>query len=174
MPLFERFPLIDYDHRIVKDISKRISLFDNVRRNVSMFENYIVVDGEKIEDISQKFYGTPHYHWVIMLMNEIIDPFHDWPLSVKEMSEFVENKYGIGKSDDHHHWERDGKVVNEQDNIDFYDPRISPSPSVPVGAVSINNRQYEDRVNEEKRKIKILDVGHIPQIEAELTDLLNK
>ena len=42
---------------------------------------YEVQDGQKPEHISYDLYETVDYYWVILVCNNIIDPYHDWPKS---------------------------------------------------------------------------------------------
>lgn len=44
--------------------------------------------------------------------------------------------------------------------------------SVPVEAVAVSNRQYEEKINDEKRKIKVLYPENLTQIKQELEYLL--
>jgi len=50
---------------------------------------------------------------------------------------------------------------------------IEVAYSVPTGAVAVSNRQYEEGLNEEKRRIKVLYSTHVTQIIQELQYLVN-
>jgi len=156
--LFQNFPIIDYSGATIRDISKRFYIPDRIKNRSGTFDVYVVKDEEKIEDVAYKYYGDPEYHYLIILMNDIIDPFYDWPLSYKELVAYVSNIYpGFGNALDApagiHHYELAGQVV---------------SASTP-GAVSISNFDYEDRKNESKRKIKLLRKEYLSMVSDELT-----
>jgi hypothetical protein len=155
MALFDDFPLLDYSGYIIKDISRRLVIPESIKNNVAAFKTYIVKDGEKIEDVAFKAYGDPNLHWVIMLMNDIIDPFHDWAMTTEELRDYVNSNYTDGEFGIHH-WEKDGLVVNS---------------NVP-GAVSITNFEYESNLNEERRKIKLIRPEHIQTIITEEQTIL--
>lgn len=156
MNVFENHGKISYLGYYVTDITKRVAISDFIKEHTSLFEHYIVKDGETPEIIAFKAYKDPQYHWVIMLTNDIIDPFHDWVMSVSELEAYVLNTYGSLTNT--HHWEYGGEVVDS---------------SYPMAA-PISNLQYEERVNEAKRKIKILKPEYIPMIEEQMVSIFNR
>jgi len=155
--LYQKFPKLKYDGRTLVDITKRIALLESVKTNAAAYDLYSVKEGEKIEDIAYDRYGDAYLDWIIILMNDIIDPFYDWPLSTTELREYVTLKYGAGNEDQTHHWELSGRVVS----------------STTLGAAAVSNSTYEDKVNEAKRKIKILRPEHIDIIQREIETILN-
>lgn len=57
-------------------------------------ENYIyytIKNGETPEIISYNYYGTTDYWWIILLYNNIFDPFYDWPLSETDLEQYVKD-----------------------------------------------------------------------------------
>lgn len=144
MALFDDFPTIEYNGFVIKDISKRVTIPEIIKNNALAFKTYIVRERERIEDVAFKAYGDPNLHWLIMLMNDIVDPFYDWPLGNSELEEYVINKYTDGLYGAHH-YELDGKIV----------------PPSTVGGTKVTNLEYETKLNEEKRKIKLLRPEHV-------------
>jgi nucleoid-associated protein YgaU len=55
-----------------------INMFPDIPEYVEGEKSYIVKDTEKfrLDNIAYKYYGTPELLWVIMLANNIIDPFN--------------------------------------------------------------------------------------------------
>lgn len=153
MDYFEAFPKITiYDKYLITDITRRMYIQDKFKNKIGIFDEYIVKDGDTPESIAWKFYGNPNYHWVILLMNDIIDPFYDFPLSDNELSKFVTDTYGAGNENSPHHYELNGVVV------DANTPNAAP----------ISNFEYEYHKNEEKRKIKILKPEFVGDLEDSL------
>lgn len=104
MTFFSKFPLSSYDLEIplgnkfakpktVTDVFKRIALKQSLEEVGSVFAAYIIKDEDTPEIIADKLYGSPQLHWVVLLANEIINPFFDWPLSERELVPFIRNKY---------------------------------------------------------------------------------
>jgi hypothetical protein len=125
--------------QIITNIFLRYVFSDEIKNNLTYYELYDIVDGDTPEIVSDKFYNRPDYHWLVLHINEIIDPRYEWPLSTLNLIKYCQGKYtninGI-----HHYINSDGFIVN------------SDAPS----ATPVSNFQYEEQLNEAKRKIKIL------------------
>ena len=128
------------DLMVVKDVTQNVRFRKAIVENVVQWEYYYLKDGETFEMVSEKLYGSPLYHWVLMILNERYDYINDMPMSQPQLDAHVIKKYGISNINAVHHYEDvDGNIVNSG-----------------VGTTTISNTLHEDRVNEAKRKIKIL------------------
>lgn len=102
---FANFPKIVYDfdlssgvdYRIITDITRNVRLRKQILENISVYDYYDIAEGETPEIISEKIYGTPYYHWVIMLVNQRYDYVNDFPLSQLELDTYIDKKYGNKK-----------------------------------------------------------------------------
>lgn len=145
---FENFPkfLYDFDIKgerkafVVTDITRNIRFRRDVLANITVYDEYDVVDGETPEIIAEKIYGDSQYHWVVMLANERFDYRSDWVMDYPRLSAFIQDKYGNQADAIHHYEDEKGNIVH----------------STAPGAASVSNRQYEERLNESKRRIKII------------------
>ena len=99
---FRDFPMFLYDFSmdtnkrktaIVKDITRNIRVKKEILANVTLYDEYDIIDGETPEIIAEKFYGTPEYHWIIMLVNEKFDYLSDFPLQETYLQRHIETKY---------------------------------------------------------------------------------
>lgn len=99
---FDIFPKTYYDldgtfsgnYDLATNIFVRIGILNTLKNNVSVFYPYLVQDGDTPEIIADKYYGAPDYHWVVLYMNDIVDPNYDWPLSYKKFENYINGKYG--------------------------------------------------------------------------------
>lgn len=102
---FANFPKIVYDfdlssgtdYKVVTDITRNVRVRKQILENIALYDYYDVQEGETPEMISEKVYGTPYYHWVIMLVNQRYDYVNDFPLSQLELDSFIYSKYGDKK-----------------------------------------------------------------------------
>jgi len=85
---FREFPKFLYDFKygnrdtrtsIVTDITRNVRVRKEVLENVTLYDEYDIVDGETPEIIAEKIYGNPEYHWIIMLANGRYDYITDFP-----------------------------------------------------------------------------------------------
>ena len=91
---FENFPIITYEGRQVRDITRRNQFVRNVSTNPLLYLPYTISEGERAEDIANFYYGSVDYSWLVYMANNIMDPYHEWPLSEAEFKDFLIDKYG--------------------------------------------------------------------------------
>lgn len=147
---FDNFEKIYYDFNVgresndllvVADITTNVRFKKHLIENLTLWQYYYIKDGETMEHISEKLFGSPHYHWVLMILNEKYDYINDMPLSQLELEKSVVDKYGVGNENVIHHYEdADGFTVNP----------------LTLGSIPISNLLEEDRKNERKREIKVI------------------
>jgi hypothetical protein len=57
---------------------------------ITIYDLYDIEDGETPDIISNKIYGKPTYHWLIMLVNQRFDYIKDWPMSEYELIRYCQ------------------------------------------------------------------------------------
>lgn len=98
MGYFNFLPNIIYrdDNRnniIAKNIITRAKILDILKESQSGSVVYRIRDEERPETIAQRVYGRADYHWLILMFNEILDPYFSWPMSMNEMEYHMKNVY---------------------------------------------------------------------------------
>lgn len=132
---------------LVTDILQNVRIKTDLLANIVYYESYDISDGDTPEIISEMFYGTPNYHWVIMMVNERYDYINDFPMIPASLEVFIREKYGEQNIYNIHHYETaDGYIVNS----DYLNPQ-GISDALPV-----TNYDYEYAQNETKRSIKMI------------------
>lgn len=168
---FKDFPTFLYDFKygnsnetktsLVKDITRNIRFRRDILSTITMYDEYDIEDGETPEIIAEKIYGNPEYHWIIMLANNRYDYITDFPLDEVSLVKHIEAKYGAQRYATHHH----------EAQVDFdYDNHIVNSDY--PGAYAVSNDEWERRINEKKRRIKIISPSLVSSILKNYKDLL--
>ena len=158
---FDSFPIIQYGStdgtiKTATNLLRRVAIRSKVKTNASLFDTYDVKSGETPEIIADKFYDDPQLHWVIMLVNNVTDRYHDWPMNEQQFSTFVNEKYS--NPDGIHHYEITQESGDTKQKIEVYDPDlISSDTDAYTSATAITNREYEESEQDRKRKIRLLD-----------------
>lgn len=93
MKYFQNFPIIDYQGRRVRDISRRVSFAKLVSSNPFLYYPYTVKEGERPEDIAEFYYGSVDYVWLVYLANNVIDPYHEWTMDEQTFNNYLVDKY---------------------------------------------------------------------------------
>jgi len=173
---FSKFPNLVYDMKgdgnvkLVTNILRRIKVRDKVRDNLSLFDNYDLDIGDTPESVSYKVYGSVDYYWVILLMNNIKDRYYDWPLSYQAFESYVKDKYA-NPSGIHHYEITQSSGTTTSNGPDDYDYLIEVNSTQP-GAVAVTNYEYEQRLQDKKRQIKLLKPGFLKAFETEFEKLV--
>lgn len=117
---FTNYPLVQYQNKDVRDISKRSKIQDSILNDPFIFLPFTVREGEKPEDIARFYYGSVDDTWLVLFANNITDPYYDWPLDDNEFDEHFIEKYSeiSGKSGfDVIRWAQD---ETRDDNVVYY------------------------------------------------------
>ena len=103
-PLSHKTSTSDYIN--VKNIFRRSKLKDYLAGNVSLFNKYIIEDGERPDTISESLYGSPQYDFVVILAAGITNINHQWPVQDYQIYDIALAKYGSEeKMNENHHYE---------------------------------------------------------------------
>lgn len=93
MKYFENFPLIDYNNHKVQNLMVRIKLLEGTKDSSTIYYPYTIRDGERAENLAFDYYNSTDYVWIIYLVNNIIDPYYDWPLTSNQFDDYIAKKY---------------------------------------------------------------------------------
>ena len=157
---FANFPVIVYDSvgngefKIVTNLLKRVALRSKVKSNTLLFDTYDVKEGETPESIADKLYDDPELHWVILLTNDITDRYHQWPMSSSQFLAFINDKYS--DVDATHHYE-----ISQTSGDTTIKINVGTVNTDHPAATLITNFEYEEKVQDEVRKIRLLDPIYI-------------
>lgn len=77
----------------ITNICTRFTFEKSFKENTATYYDYQIQEGETAEMIAHKLYGSPEMHWVIFMINDIIDPYYDWPMSNNVFKQYLNNKY---------------------------------------------------------------------------------
>ena len=90
----------------IKNIFRRSKLYDYLKDNVSLFNKYVIRDGERPDTIAEDVYGSPQYDFVVILTAGITNIIDEWPLQDYQMYDLALNKYGTEtEMNEVHHYE---------------------------------------------------------------------
>lgn len=155
--LFSMFPLLRIENlptgpAIVTDIFRRVSM-DPFKKNIVLLQEVTIPDGFTIEQVADKYYNRPDYHWVIMVINDIIDIRKEWPMSNSDLLSYSKKKYGETGIYETHHYRTvdDDKLIVDYDAADLANGDIE----------EVTNIQHEEELNDSKRQIKMLESKYL-------------
>ena len=205
---FSYFPKTVYslnslDVDAVTNIVSRFGFEQSFKNNSSVYYEYDIQDGDTPEIIASKFYNSPDRYWVILMINDIVDPQFDFPLDQRTIISFIDEKYSananIGQSG----------IAWAQSNVKAYykvetrttistdtelknrleiDANTYANVASSTSNLTLNDGNiikiaisketesyydYEVEQNESKRSIKLLKPEFVSSIEEELRSVFN-
>ena len=168
---FGHFPLIPYDSvgdgefKLVTNLLRRVAVRSKVKENVLVFDTYDVKSEETPEEIAHKLYKDSKLHWIVLMMNDITDRYHQWPLNQNQFLAHINDKYD--DLDATHHYEISQTSGDTTIKIDIGTDNTDHS-----GATAITNYEYEESRQDELRKIRLLDPSYIEDFVSEFKILM--
>lgn len=174
MELFNQFDRVQYkvgdNHYTLTNILRKATAIKSILKRVDVFYDYVIKEGERADTIAHDYYGSSEYTWLIWIINDIFDPYYQWPLTDKQLFNFIKAKYG--------------DPYAAQSTIDHYkhnDKNYTIAPYTydnmtleqRVGWYPVTQWQKEQDANEAKRKIKLISNRFLNQIEQEVKELFN-
>lgn len=165
MAYFSRFPIIakytfgDKDIDCV-DITKRTIIARITKDDPRTYIEHEIVDGETPMILADRMYDDVDLYWVIMFYNNIYDEISDWPMTEAELVSYVNRVYG--SLNGIHHYESLSTGAWVDSNHAEYD------------RIAITNYEYESRINDKKRLIKVPVPEIVGKIKAEHNRLIKQ
>jgi hypothetical protein len=157
---FASFPIIPYDsvgnghYKYVTNLLRRVGLRAKIKSNTLLFDTYDIRSGETPEEIADKLYDDPELHWVVLMVNNITDRYHQWPLNENQFQAYINDKYD--NIDAVHHYETAQTSGDTTIKID-----VGTVNTDYPAATAITNYEYELAQENEKRGIRLLDPRYL-------------
>ena len=173
---------LDSDYLLVKNIWRRAQILVEYKTQVTLFTEENVRDGERPEDIATRLYRNPFYNWTILVINDITDVYSQWPKSVIQLQNFINDKYDNPMGTKHHVTTEvkdandniivpAGKVVASNYQISYYNGSTTVT-ATPVA--SVTNATYETELNSKKQNIQVVKPELIEDFVSVYYEISNK
>lgn len=91
---FEKFPVITYSNTAVRNITERAVALNSVYNSPMLYYPYDVQEGERPDNIADRYYNDEYSAWILNLTNKLVDPYYDWYMDQTTFNDFVVKKYG--------------------------------------------------------------------------------
>ncbi len=184
---FRNIPNLEYinrDENTISEYSKTKNLFkrgkirDDIFGNLSYFNRYIIVGDERPDNVAFKVYNDETLDWVVMLSNNILNLYDEWPLTQESFDSYLLEKYGSYQAlNNTHHYEtkeikdssgkiilKSGLVVNQNFYLEYYDSNTKQLLFNRDVKQRITNYEYEENIENKKRNIFLLKDNYLPLI----------
>lgn len=135
--------------------------------NAIAIRPYTVQNGDRPEVVSNLLYGNPYYDYILLMVNNIENIYDQWPKDDTTFQNYIVEKYGsvqAARTGYKYYYTADGDIVSEE-----YWQTLT-------GARKYRETfyEYETRLNDEKSRIRILELPYIVKFESDLQELLSQ
>ena len=158
------------DYLRVKNLFKRTKISQTIFDDLTYFTKYQIIADERPDNIAYKIYGDSDLDWMVMLANNITNLQNEWPLEEQSFYRFLTNKYGSEAGiESVHHYETQ-KIIDSKEkvivpkglevpsnySVTFLDSGTRTEQIRTNITDEITNRQYEEKIQDEKRNIFLI------------------
>tara|TARA_B100000287_G_C20425220_1_gene699205 strand:- start:84 stop:833 length:750 start_codon:yes stop_codon:yes gene_type:complete len=168
-----------FRYRLVKNIFRRAQTRPDLDKFITSFEAYELGGNDTPSRVAAAFLGSLELDWVILLTNNIIDFYDQWPKKEEQLRSYVREKYA--DPDAVHHYEtneiryNDIIVVKQGIEVNKTWRTVLPDGTTKTEEESIypvSNYEHEDYLNEKKRLIRIPNIDMTNLIVEEFEQLV--
>lgn len=167
---FSKFPTINYDVKgdgqlfTMTNLMRRVKFTEIAKNNLVNFDYYDVQDGDTPEMVAYYYYQDVELHWLVLLANDITDVYAQWPMSVPRFEQYVYDKYADVNAI--HHYEIYQTSGNTEEIIEI--PNNVGYPN----ATAITNYVYEENLQKQRSRIRLLRTNFVDKIENKFDNLI--
>ena len=167
--------------KLSKNIFRRIKIRENLDDIILGFNQYTIKNNQRPDQVALAVYGDMDLDWVVLLTNNIINVYDEWPMSEDELERYIESEYAE-ESDSIHHWVtqkivdgrgrtlvKDGRQVSETWTYTRPDGTLIPKDQT-IRPISVYD--YEAEKNDYKRNIYLLRKEYINGFIEEFANLV--
>lgn len=175
------------DFVLLKNIFRRVKLSNEVIGDLSNFTLYKIKGDERPDQVAFKLYGDQDLDWLVMLANNTLNQYEEWPMSNVSFYNYMIRKYGSESNfTNPHHYEtrlvkdslgvtmvKKGLRVPSDYTVTYLDSNLGTQTLNPVDMIS--NYEHESNLQDAKRNIYVLKAKFVNlAIELIETELLNE
>lgn len=194
MTYFRELPNVEYenfladsvgsdDYILMKNIFVRGKLRDDLQNVFTLFNKYIIEEGERPDQVAAKLYGDPGLDWVVRVVGEITNMPNDWPISSQQLYDYCVDKYNgeRGMNEVRYYQTKevkdgDGRVVLPaglvvDKNFTIPDPDPDHQGNIINPTEPITHYSYETELNDNKRELYVLKQSYIGQFLNDMRDI---
>ena len=166
MSYFSKFSKTIFLDQTIVNLVASIGLHKLINDKMFTFYNYHIQGDERPDHVAFNYYDDSSYAWLVLLANNILDPYWDWPLSGKLFFDFIKKKYGslaIANATTVHCNHSSKNITVSADSL--ADNMTGNGDSGSYSAV--NAHQYWGDIMANRRHIKLIGIEHLGQIDRQ-------
>ena len=128
------YPFSESDYVVAKNFFRRYKINETAFNSAIFYKKYAIGDQVRLDQIAEIAYGNPFYDWVIALVNNMINPLYDLPMTETELRKHIESRYSNPYYDTHHY-----EIINDEEQVNKFGKVLMP------GGTWVDESFYNDK-----------------------------
>jgi hypothetical protein len=176
---------------LMVNLIARCSVIPDILKNPLVYYSYDIQEGDTPEIIAYKYYGDSYRYWIVLYVNQILDPQWQWPMQSSVLESYITDKYNFNTKATIHHYEKVITKFDSRTNTTTIDKYIIDQQayntlqtgvferSMATGQFTITTSrrtvsyyEYETDLNESYRNIKLLNSIYVGELEKQFKKLM--
>ncbi|MGA1433283.1 MAG: baseplate wedge protein 53 [Candidatus Nanopelagicaceae bacterium] len=116
------YPFSESDYVVAKNFFRRYKISDTAFNSTVFYKKYAIGDQVRLDQIAEAAYGNPFYDWVVALVNNMINPLYDLPMTEAELRKHIESSYSNPYYDIHHY-----EIIGEEEQTNKFGKVLMPA-----------------------------------------------
>ena len=170
----------------VKNFFKKGKIREDLFSDLTVFEKYSIRGDDRPDNVAYEIYGDATLDWVVLLSNNIVNIYNEWPLGQQAFESYVLDKYGtLAKLDEIHHYESNevkdssgviifpkGVRVSAAQSVSYFEPLSDEQVTVNPVSKAVTNYQHEQSINDKKRRIFLIKPIYLNVVFDDLEEMM--
>ena len=115
------YPFSESDYVVAKNFFKRYNLSQTAFSSALFYKKYAIGDDIRLDQIAEAAYGNPRYDWVVALVNNMMNPLYDLPMTENDLRNHIESSYENPYYDIHHY-----EIISDAEQKEKYGKVLIP------------------------------------------------
>ena len=170
----------------VKNFFKKGKLREDIFQDLTVFQKYNIKGDDRPDNVANEVYGSADLDWVVMMSNNMINVYNEWPMTQASLDIFLMDKYGdVETLNETHHYESNevkdttgviifpkGVRVSAAQSVSYHEPITDEQITVNPISRAVSNLEYEENENNKKRRIFLLKPMYLNVVYDDLEEMM--
>ena len=176
---------------LMVNLIARCSVIPDILKNPLVYYSYDIQEGDTPEIIAYKYYGDSYRYWIVLYVNQILDPQWQWPMQSSVLESYITDKYNFNAKATIHHYEKvitkfdsrtstttidkyiiDQQAYNTLQTGVFERSMATGQFTITTSRRTVSYYEYETDLNESYRNIKLLNSIYVGELEKQFKKLM--
>jgi hypothetical protein len=176
---------------LMVNLIARCSVIPDILKNPLVYYSYDIQEGDTPEIIAYKYYGDSYRYWIVLYVNQILDPQWQWPMQSSVLESYITDKYNFNTKATIHHYEKmitkfdsrtsttttNNYIIDQQAyntlQTGVFERSMATGPfTITTSRRTISYYEYETDLNESYRNIKLLNSIYVGELEKQFKKLM--